>query len=199
MEILVDELSNHLYLKTAYSESRWVVYQPGQTDSEFSCTLSARVTDVPPVIVPTYNAADDTADAFPAPTTPLNPPDKMTSRLSRFLANLSMKPMRDPILYLSDAELIDLPAIPYTRARQRGTTTGVTGAGVTVASGILAGGDGKHKVVNPEQDSFAYMEVILESLAVLGRLGTALEAVSARIGSELNSLIETTIDEVAER
>ncbi|KAI5455480.1 exocyst subunit, variant 2 [Naganishia albida] len=183
MEILVDELSNHLYLKTAYSESRWVVYQPGQTD----------------MIVPTYNAADDTADAFPAPTTPLNPPDKMTSRLSRFLANLSMKPMRDPILYLSDAELIDLPAIPYTRARQRGTTTGVTGAGVTVASGILAGGDGKHKVVNPEQDSFAYMEVILESLAVLGRLGTALEAVSARIGSELNSLIETTIDEVAER
>lgn len=34
MEILVEELSNHLYLKTAYSESRWMVYQPGQTDSE---------------------------------------------------------------------------------------------------------------------------------------------------------------------
>jgi exocyst complex component 4 len=144
------------------------------------------------VIVPTYNA-DDTPDLLPAPpATPLNPPDKMTSRLSRFLANLSMKPMRDPILYLSDAELIDLPAIPYTRARQGG-------GGVTMASGILAGGDGKQKVVNPEQDSFAYMEVILESLAVLGKLGAALEAVSARIGSELNSLIETTIDEVAER
>lgn len=115
----------------------------------------------------------------------------MTSRLSRFLANLSMKPMRDPILYLSDAELIDLPAIPYIRARQ--------GGGVSMASGILAGGDGKQKVVNPEQDSFAYMEVILESFAVLGKLGAALEAVSARIGSELNSLIETTIEEVAER
>jgi hypothetical protein len=32
----VEELSNHLYLKTAYSESRWVVYQPGQSDSTSS-------------------------------------------------------------------------------------------------------------------------------------------------------------------
>lgn len=36
MEILVEELSNHLYLKTAYSESRWTVYQPGQTESKSS-------------------------------------------------------------------------------------------------------------------------------------------------------------------
>ncbi|KAJ9101966.1 hypothetical protein QFC20_005115 [Naganishia adeliensis] len=180
MEILVEELGNHLYLKTAYSESRWVVYQPGQSE----------------MIVPTYNADD--ADLFPSTDTPtpINPNDKMSSRLSRFLANLSMKPMPDPILYLSDAELIELPAIPYTRNRPGGGF-----AGVPTMSGILGGGDvaGKQKVVNPEQDSFAYMEVILESLAVLGKLGSALEVVSARIGSELNSLIETTIDEVAER
>lgn len=148
------------------------------------------------MIVPTYNADD--ADLFPSTDTPtpINPNDKMSSRLSRFLANLSMKPMRDPILYLSDAELIELPAIPYTRNRPGGGF-----AGVPTMSGILGGGDvaGKQKVVNPEQDSFAYMEVILESLAVLGKLGSALEVVSARIGSELNSLIETTIDEVAER
>lgn len=36
MEILVEELGNHLYLKTAYSESRWVVYQPGQSESKSS-------------------------------------------------------------------------------------------------------------------------------------------------------------------
>jgi exocyst complex component 4 len=149
------------------------------------------------VIVPTYNA-DDT-DVFPstdAPQPPINPNEKLGSRLSRFLTELSMKPMRDPILYLSDAELFELPAIPFARNRPGG---GI--ASMPMTSGILGGGDsaGKLKVVNPEQDSFAYMEIVLESLAVLGKLGSALEVVSARIGSELNSLIETTIDEVAER
>lgn len=34
MEIMVDELASHLYLKTSYSETRWAVYEPGQTESE---------------------------------------------------------------------------------------------------------------------------------------------------------------------
>lgn len=154
------------------------------------------------MIVPAYNA-EDVPDAFPGtdqtPTT-MNSGDKLSSRLSRFLTNLSMKPMRDPILYLSDAELFDLPAIPYQRNRRTGV--GLSSS-VSSMSGILAGGNdtgaGKARVINPEQDSFAYMEVILESLSILGKLGHALEVISARIGSELNSLIETTIDEVAER
>ena len=121
----------------------------------------------------------------------------MSQRLSKFLVGLSMKPMRDPILYLSDAELLDLPAIPRGDRHPAGAAGGGGSAG-----GILSGANdvaGKAKPVNPEQDSFAYMEVILEALAVLGKLPHALEVVSARIGSELNALIETTIDEVAER
>lgn len=133
------------------------------------------------MLVPKYNADDP--DGFPDPV-PAPATEKMTNRLSKFLVSLSMKPMRDPILYLSDAELLDLPAIPRA------------GGGAGMRGG---GNDHKQKTVNPEQDSFAYMEVILESLAVLGKLGHALEVVSARIGSELNALIETTIDEVAER
>lgn len=139
------------------------------------------------MIVPKYNA-DDT-DGYPD-AIPGTPADRMSNRLSKFLVGLSMKPMRDPILYLSDAELLDLPAIPL-RDRRPGANGGILGGGNDVA--------GKPKAVNPEQDSFAYMEVILESLAVLGKLGHALEVVSARIGTELNALIETTIDEVAER
>ena len=34
MEIMMDELSSCLYLKTSYSESRWAVYEPGQTESK---------------------------------------------------------------------------------------------------------------------------------------------------------------------
>lgn len=54
-------------------------------------------------------------------------------------------------------------------------------------------------LLNPEADSFAYMETVLESLAVLGRLGATLDIIAQRLSSEIYSLIETTIDEVSER
>jgi exocyst complex component 4 len=52
---------------------------------------------------------------------------------------------------------------------------------------------------NPEADSFAYMEMLLESLAVLGKLGSALDNVAQRLSSEIFTLVETTLEEVAER
>lgn len=51
----------------------------------------------------------------------------------------------------------------------------------------------------PESDSFAYMEMLLESLAAMGRLGAALDTVVQRVPSEIHQLIDTTTDEVAER
>lgn len=155
------------------------------------------------MIVPKYNAEEDLSSFSPSnePSlpTPTNPGDRMSSRLSRFLVNLSMKPLRDPILYLSDAELLELPAIPQHIHRR---AAGGFSSSVSSMSGFLAGGNdtqGKYSYVNPEQDSFAYMEVILESLSILGKLGHALEVISARIGSDLFTLVESTIDEVAER
>lgn len=53
--------------------------------------------------------------------------------------------------------------------------------------------------VNPEADSFTYIETLLESLAVLGTLGNALDSVMQRLQSEIFSLIEATVDEVEER
>jgi exocyst complex component 4 len=54
-------------------------------------------------------------------------------------------------------------------------------------------------LLNPEADSFVYLETVLESLAVLGRLGATLDIVAQRLPIEIYSLIETTIDEVSER
>lgn len=51
----------------------------------------------------------------------------------------------------------------------------------------------------PELDSFAYMEMLLESLAAMGRLGSALDTVVQRVPVEIHQLIDTTTDEVAER
>jgi exocyst complex component 4 len=43
------------------------------------------------------------------------------------------------------------------------------------------------------------MESLLESLAVLGKLGAALDTVAQRIPAEIYSMVGTTLDEVAER
>jgi len=52
---------------------------------------------------------------------------------------------------------------------------------------------------NPESDSFAYMETLLESLAVLGKLASALDSISQRLPGEIYNLVEATLDEVDER
>ena len=52
---------------------------------------------------------------------------------------------------------------------------------------------------NPENDSFAYMEMLLESLAVLGKLGNALDNVAQRLPGEIFTMVETTLEEVSER
>jgi exocyst complex component 4 len=43
------------------------------------------------------------------------------------------------------------------------------------------------------------METLIESLAVLGKLGNALDTVAQRLPSEIFALVETTLDEVEER
>jgi exocyst complex component 4 len=52
---------------------------------------------------------------------------------------------------------------------------------------------------NPEGDSFTYIETLLESLAVLGKLGSTLDVVAQRLQGEIYSLVECTLDEVEER
>lgn len=51
----------------------------------------------------------------------------------------------------------------------------------------------------PESDSFIYLEHVLESLAILGKLAVSLDAVSQRLPVEIFNLVEVTISEVNER
>ncbi|CAG8601119.1 15253_t:CDS:10 [Acaulospora colombiana] len=60
-------------------------------------------------------------------------------------------------------------------------------------------GDSTQSQTNPEADSFSYIETVLESLAILGQLGSSLEMITQRLPMELYSLVEATIDEVNER
>jgi hypothetical protein len=64
-------------------------------------------------------------------------------------------------------------------------------------NGLLAMSSGKKS--SPEQDSFAYIESILESLAYLGKLGIAIDSVLQRNPLEVYNLVESTAAEVDER
>ncbi len=96
------------------------------------------------------------------------------SRLTRFLNNLSLRP-NDPPHDIDDNHLATQPLANATSAMYLSNN------------------------MNPEADSFAYMETLLESLAVLGKLGTALDSVAQRVPNEIFNLVESTLDEVEER
>ncbi|KAF7339621.1 Sec8 exocyst complex component specific domain-containing protein [Mycena sanguinolenta] len=109
---------------------------------------------------------------------PTSSPSEATfrqTRLTRFLNDLALRP-NDPPHDLNDPSF-----------RNSGTEfTGRNFAATSTAN-------------NPESDSFAYMETLLESFAVLGKLGNALDNIGQRLPSELFTLVETTLDEVEER
>ncbi|KAG6854232.1 hypothetical protein C0991_009250 [Blastosporella zonata] len=104
------------------------------------------------------------------PTSPTFRP----SRQARFLMDLAIKPNESPV------DLSDLSAGNNQPSSNLASVSSAT-------------------THNPEADSFAYMETLIESLAVLGKLGSALDNVAQRLPSEIFNLVETTLDEVEER
>jgi len=52
---------------------------------------------------------------------------------------------------------------------------------------------------DPESDSFAFIEMLLEALAVLGKLVGALDIVIQRMPTEIFALVDSLVDEVSER
>ncbi|KZV93778.1 hypothetical protein EXIGLDRAFT_612626 [Exidia glandulosa HHB12029] len=107
-------------------------------------------------------------------------PSSRGTKLSRFLHSLAMKPNENPLdLAESDPTSSNAFAVPSS----------------PTASTSAAGQPDK----NPESDSFAYIETLLESLAVLAQLGSALDVVAQRLPVEVYTLVETTIEEVSDR
>ncbi|WVR04091.1 hypothetical protein IAU60_001090 [Kwoniella sp. DSM 27419] len=190
-EILVEELHSHIYLKTYYSDSRWKAYTLGQQQL--------------PIIDPRHQAEPSskteaaslvTSDAeIPAANGVTAGP---SSRLSRYLNNLATKPSQDPLLDFINTDLSSAPSLPrVTHQRAGSNSLGQAGSHSSLAS--LANGSATPDSGNPEADSYAYMETLLEALASMGKLSTALEMVSQRVPGEIHTLVESTLDEVEER
>ena len=149
----------------------------------------------------------DTVPQPSTPTTPVTPtsPTSRPSRLSRYLHDLALRPNNPP-------DDVDEPgfrqSVSFSPAGLSVSTSASnlrTGNGLSSISSfanlasIAGGGSSQTQSRNPETDSFAYIETLLESLAVLGKLGSGLDVVAQRLSSEIFTLIENTIEEVGER
>jgi exocyst complex component 4 len=115
----------------------------------------------------------ETNDSQSSPVSPSYTP----SRLSRYLHGLVLRPNDSP--HVERSSLSSRSSMPPIIPPNNSATDS--------------------NIQNPEADSFAYMETLLESLAVLGKLGNALDIVSQRLPAEIYSLVETTLEEVGER
>ncbi|KAJ7071200.1 exocyst complex component sec8 [Mycena amicta] len=112
---------------------------------------------------------------------PTSSPSEQTfrqTRLTRFLNDLALRP-NDPPYDLNN---------PTFGSTGSDTLVGRSSASISAATAS-----------NPESDSFSYIETLLESFAVLGKLGSALDNVGQRLPSEIFALVESTLDEVEER
>jgi exocyst complex component 4 len=107
-------------------------------------------------------------------------PKSLSSRLTTFLHKLNLKP--NDAYEARTSNLVTTQDDPPNGSNPNPSSTFAT-----------------NEAQNPESDSFTYLETILESLAILGKLGTALESVTQRLPMELYSLVESTVEEVDER
>ena len=135
-----------------------------------------------------------------SPSTP-NAPNSTTqhSRLTRYLQDLALRP-NDPPDEVEDSKIGGsgsgqaLPASPsYSNSGGPSVTTSLS------SLSNFANVSQSRNQRNPETDSFTYMETLLESLSVLGKLGGGLDIVAQRLPGEIFSLVDNIVDEVSER
>ncbi|CAL1695106.1 unnamed protein product [Somion occarium] len=178
-EILVDELHSHLYLRSFWCDSRWAEYTPNQQ------SLPLVGFEQEPNSIESVDM-QASYDSSPTTATPRR------SRLDKYLDDLNLRP-NDPPYDLDEASFRN-STTGATLSTSSSTPFGLPSlSSYNSLSPILASDQ------NPEADSFTYIETLLESLAILGKLGSALDIVAQKLPQEIYSLVDSTIEEVAER
>ena len=120
-------------------------------------------------------------------------------RLSRYLQNLSLRP-NDPPDDIDDSKFGGPGSGQGATTAPLYSNPGLPSSGASFSSlSNLANVGQSQNQRNPETDSFVYIEALLESLSVLGKLGGGLDIVAQRLPGEIFALIDSTVDEVSER
>lgn len=129
----------------------------------------------------------------PSPASPISRP----TPISKFLLELAVRP-NDPPYVIDEQNYRDSTSGATLAASASSGTLGISAAQSSASlAGMLSGTAAPPQ--NPEADSFSYIETLLEALAVLGRLGSALDVVAQKLPQEIYTLVESTLDEVEER
>lgn len=194
LEILIEELHNHLYLKSFYCDVRWKSYTRGQANlPQVDFGDDAEPSSFAPShLEPSFHTSGRSTARLPRLT-----------KLQRYLNWLSLKPSINPLL----DEPVDDVKESTTAAEDGMYESGGSfsaGSGSADLESVAAAAAAeattqKARAKNPELDSFAYLEQLVESVAVLGKLGYGLDAVAQRVQGEMFSLVEATVEEVEER
>lgn len=203
-EILIEELHNHLYLKSYFCDNRWRVYRQGQSNLPVIQFLDGNSTDIEKFDMRIQSNSNTPAVSHTASFPPNNflsssqrrTKTHVTSSLQHFLDDLLTKPQSNPLLDEPDMFLEMNPTPTSPTLGDHATTS-------PVSHRLLSHGiDGKKRKtqnVNPEVNSFTYMESLIESLAVLGKLSLGLDNTLQRAPLEIYNLVEATIHEVEDR
>src|SRR5260370_31520190 len=117
-------------------------------------------------------------------------------KLFRYLQDLSLRP-NEPPGDLDDGGSASGQSMSGTPSYSNFGGPSVT-ASFSSLSNLATTGPSQNQR-NPEADSFVYIETLLESLSVLGKLGGVLDIVAQRLPSEIFALVDGTVDEVSER
>ncbi|KAF8711738.1 Sec8 exocyst complex component specific domain, partial [Rhizoctonia solani] len=170
-DIMIEELHAHLYLKSFWCESRWAAYKPGQES------------------LPDLGPGSSSNDELPI----ISPFGAMPQALAKYLTDLNMRPVSDAPFSVSDDPRQSVVEPPGSRAHSRNPSLSARPTSVVDPTPTVKTPD------NIESNSFLYIEMLLEALAVLGSLGGALDTVNQRLNVEIFTLVESVISDVHER
>lgn len=207
LEILVDEIHNHLYLKSPHCDRRWRGYVPGEQQlpdvkwgSEYEVEQETSTT----VEEGSYDQPILSRAQLSQQTTP--------TKLAKYLESLSTRRVLDPTSMANDLTDLEGGGLGYeSQAHPASMGTPSASQSRRASQTELANGDAAQAPIedealataerdeNPESDSFLYLEMLLEALARLGKMSVALEVIHQRLPVEIHTLVESTIREVEAR
>lgn len=195
-DILIEELHNHLYLKSYFCDARWKSYTPGQTslpNVDFGREYEDQV----------KNEAGDESERVEIDLgsfAPTQPSEDRPLKIFRYLKSLSVRPAPDSNMTGDMGEIGMTPAYNKDMGTAMATsqsTDNMAAGGAT--NGANNGDSSNYQQLNPETDSFLYIEMLLESLAKLGKIKLTQEVILQRLPIELHQLVDATIEEVDSR
>ncbi|OAV94393.1 hypothetical protein PTTG_03089 [Puccinia triticina 1-1 BBBD Race 1] len=199
-EMLIEELHNHLYLKNYFCNSKWRAYRPGQVtlpviqtpDESATAPFGFSFDSDPTAAHPSsYHASASSRQH--KNTENCNGPSSPIPYLRNYLNDLMTQPQSNPLV--EEADLF-LELSSTSLHSEMGTEHARK---VSTSTGGMAANKRRNQSANPELDSFKYIESLIESFAVLGKLSLGLDTVLQRVPVEVYTLVESTLNEVDER